>query len=288
MEDRGKLLAFNTPDSEGHASLRAREDYGATFNTGAEGVDSFVFHGDAGAKLFTRLAEEPGSELPTLDEVLALRKTDARIASTQAAGGTKRIGKVRIAQAGVHGTLTVYAQGSDRYANHMDFGKFGRIDAIANGSEAWSYNSMRGFDVLKGDELTQALLAHPGAVEGDWNDYFDSVEVVRNDTVNDRPVHVVRLKKGDLPSRTYWIDAEHGDVLRVKAIAIEGSVRIPVTITYADFEEFDGLRRAMRVEIKNPASGKMVLTFEKVESGLELGDEVFTLEDPDAKEWAKN
>ena len=32
----------------------------------------------------------------------------------------------------------------------------------------------------------------------------------------------------------------------------------------------------------------MILTFEQVESGLELGDEVFTLQDPDAKEGAKN
>ncbi len=289
MEDKGKHLAFNTPDAEGHASLRARADYGATFNTDAEGnVESFVFHGSAGDKLFTRLADSPDTELPTLDEVLVLRNTDARIAAMKAAGGTKVSGKVWIAQAGVHGSVMFYTQGSDRYANYLDFGKFGRIDVVAKGGQAWSYNSMRGFDVPKGDELTQAILEHPGAVAGDWNDYFDFVEVVRNDTMNDRPVHVVRLKKGDLPSRTFWIDAEHGDVLRVKAIVIEGSIRIPVTITYSDFEEFDGIRSAMRVEIKNPASGKMVLTFEKVESGLELGDEVFTLEDPDAKEGATN
>lgn len=200
MEDNGKHLAFNTPDAEGRSSLRARADYGATFNTDAEGnVESFVFHGSAGDKLFTRLADSPDAELPTLGEVLALRNTDARIAALKAAGGTKVSGKVWVAQAGVHGSVTIYTQGSDRYATHMDFGKFGRIDAIAKGGEAWSYNSMRGFDVLKGDELTQAILGHPGAVDGDWNDYFDSVEVVRNDTVNDHPVHVVRLKKGDLP-----------------------------------------------------------------------------------------
>jgi hypothetical protein len=141
---------------------------------------------------------------------------------------------------------------------------------------------MRGFRVLRGRELTQAILGHPAAVEGDWNEYFDSIEVVRNDTVNGRPVHVVRLMKGDLPSRTYWIDVEHGDVLRVKQIAIEGSVRIPVTVTYSGFEEIDGIRRAMRVEVENPASGRTVMTLEEVESGLELGDGVFTLEDPDA------
>ena len=82
-------------------------------------------------------------------------------------------------------------------------------------------------------------------------------------------------------------DSRSGDVLRVKQIAIEALIRIPVTITYSDFEELDGIRRAMRVEITNPASGKMVLTFDKVDSGLDLGDDVFTLEDPDAKEGAK-
>lgn len=85
----------------------------------------------------------------------------------------------------------------------------------------------------------------------------------------------------DLQVRTYWIDAEHGDVLRAKHTALEGSIRIPVTTDYSSFEETDGIRRAMVVEIRNPESGKTVLTFDKVESGLELEDEVFTIEDPD-------
>ena len=86
-------------------------------------------------KLFTRLADTPDSELPTLDELLALRKTDARIAAVKTAGGTQVSGKVWIAQAGVRGSVTIYIEGSDRYANHMDFGKFGRIDAVASGGE---------------------------------------------------------------------------------------------------------------------------------------------------------
>ena len=60
--------------------------------------------------------------------------------------------------------------------------------------------------------------------------------------------------------------------------------RIPVTITYSDFEETDGIRSAMHVEMENPMSGRTVLTIEKVEKGLDLADEVFTLEDPDAEE----
>jgi CubicO group peptidase (beta-lactamase class C family) len=283
MEDKGNRLAFETPDATGHASLRARADQGATFNVDAEGnVESLLFHGSAGDKLFTRLAASSDSELPTLEEVLALRHTDARIAAVKAARGTKVTGTVSFPQAGVHGAVTLYSQGTDRYASHLDLGKFGRIDVVAKGAEVWSYSSMRGLDVLKGDELAQAILGHPGAVEGDWRNYFDSVEVVRNDVLDERPVHVVRLRKGDMPSRTYWVDAENGDVLRVRQVVIEGPIRIPAMVTFSEFELLNGIRTARRAVSENPASGKTVLTFDKFETGLELGDEVFTLEDPDA------
>jgi hypothetical protein len=110
------------------------------------------------------------------------------------------------------------------------------------------------------------------------------VEVIRNDTLDGRAVHVVRLKQGTLPSRTYWVDAEHGDVLRQKQVALEGSIRVPVTIEYSGFEEHGGLRRPTRVSIENPMSGRIVLTLERFETGLVLDDEVFTLADPDEEQ----
>ena len=80
--------------------------------------------------------------------------------------------------------------------------------------------------------------------------------------------------------KTAWFrvaNAETGDVLQVDQTVIEGSVRMPVTVRYSGFEERDGMRLPGRVELENPASGRTVLTFEAHESGLELGDEVFTL-----------
>lgn len=285
MNDNGTILAFNTPDADGNASLRARPDWGATFKTDAEGnCESFIFHGKAGDRVFTRLADSTATDLPTLEQVLALRKIDARIAAAKAMGGTKMSGEAWIAQAGVRGTVTIYTQGNDQYANHMDFGKFGRVSLVANGNQAWSYNSLRGFNEQTGKELAQAILAHPGAVEGNWDDYFDSVEVIGNDTVDGRPVHIIRLKKDNLPSRTYRIDAENGDVLRTNQIVIEEWGRIPVTTTYFNFKEFDGIRRPMRIETANPQSGKTVLNYEQSQSGLELDDEVFMLEDSDTKD----
>ena len=37
----------------------------------------------------------------------------------------------------------------------------------------------------------------------------------------------------------------------------------------------NGVRRAMRVETRNPAEGSTVMVFEEFESGLDLEDDVF-------------
>lgn len=288
MVDGGELLVFHTPDAEGHAALRFRAEWGATFKADAEGnVASFVFRGSSGDKLFRRVADATEAAIPTLEEVLALRGTDARIAAVKADGGTKVSGEAWIAQAGLRGKLTIYTQGSDRVANHMDFGKFGRVSSVLRAGEAWTYNPLRGVKRLKGDQLTQAILGQPGAVDGDWTEYFDTVEVFRNDTLNDRATHVVRLEKKGLPSRTYWVDAEHGDVLQVKQIVLERTMRIPVTITYSEFAEVDGIRTAMHVVIENPMTGRTVLSLDKIESGLELDDALFSLSDPVPGEGSK-
>jgi hypothetical protein len=62
---------------------------------------------------------------------------------------------------------------------------------------------------------------------------------------------------------------------------MESRIRIPVTVSYSNFEEVDGIRRAMQVEVENPMSGKTVYTYDKIESGLTLADDVFTLNDPE-------
>lgn len=286
IEDKGNRLTFHTPDERGHTSLRARAEQGATFNTDSEGgIESFTFHGDAGDQLFIRLDESlndtSSKPLPTLEEILTLRKTDERIAANAALNaneGTKVTGEIWMANSGVRGVMTLQTQGNDRYSNRIDLGRYGRIEVVTDGESAWSYNPMTGLRTLYGDELMQAIVGHPLSVDGDWNHYFDAVEVERHDTINERPAFVVRLKKDGLPSRTYWVDAEFGDVVQVKLITLESSVRIPVEVTYSDFREVDGIRVAHRIVSKNPESGKTIIKLESIESGIPMSDETFTLD----------
>jgi len=274
-------LDLSAPDAEGKRTLRARTDISVRFEEDSEGlVEGFVFHDHEGKDAeFTRQAGKSAAGLPTLEELLALRKTDERTARQAAAKGIKTTGNVRLLQAGLEGEIVVYVSGDERYANYMDFGPFGQIQVAVTAPRAWSYNSFRGLDELEGTQLELALAGHPHALEGDWRLFFDEIDVLRRDEWNDRPVVVVRLSKGNAPSRTYFVDSETGDVLRVKAIAVEGSIRLPVTIEFGDFREEDGIRAAYRTTIENEASGRTVIEFTLVETGLDLADDLFRLEE---------
>ena len=279
MNDNGMLLDFETPDQLGHSPLRDRPDWGATFKRDAEGlVESFVFHGGAGDRLFVREYEVAAATLPTIEEIHTLRNTSGRVAAAQKAGGKKTVGKIWVAQSGLAGTFTSYTQGNHQHASHMDFGKFGHVDLVSKNGEAWSFNSAKGFQVLKGDDQVQAMLRSPGAIEGDWDEYFDSIRVIGTDIVEYRPVYVVRLTSGELASRTYRIDAEFGDVVQVNMIEKNGFMSFPITISYSEFKVIDGIRTPMRVKSETPESGFTIITIEEIESGLELADEVFMLD----------
>ena len=195
------------------------------------------------------------AKLPTVEEIHELRNTSGRVAAAQKAGGIKATGKIWVAQSGLSGTFTSYTQGKHQYANHMDFNEHGHVDIVTNSNGAWYFDSMRGLKTLKGDEQIQAMLKAPGAIEGNWDEYFDSIQVIGTDIVDDRQVYVVRLKKGELPSRTYRIDAEFGDVVQIKLIEKNGQTSVPVTISYSDFKVINGFRTPMRVVSEIPGSG---------------------------------
>ena len=278
MIDKGTVLEFNTPGSDGHASLRARKDWGATFNADAEGnIESLTFHGGAGDRLFNRHTKTTSTKLATIEEINALRDTSVRAAALEDAGGIKMTGSIWVPQAGLSGTITTYMKGKSYYAEHMKFGKYGRADLVTQPTRAWYNDSLRGLRQLQGEELAASMLKVQNAIDGDWNDHFDSVEVVGTDTINDRAVHVIRLKKGDLPSVTYRVDAENGNVLRVNRIEQRASTSAQLTYHFSEFKELNGVRTPMRTAITIPGSGDTIITFEQIETGLDLGKEVFTL-----------
>jgi hypothetical protein len=176
----------------------------------------------------------------------------------------------------------MYVSGIERYRVDFDYGKYGYSRAALNGDQAWGESSFGPFDELHGKLLEQAKRGHPEALDGDWLDFFDSIEVLRSQELDGQKVYVLKLERGDLPSVTIFVDAANGDVLKSMAVVIqEGGIGIPITTRYEDYREVYGIRISFRVISGSEQSGQIIIQTETIEVNLDIDDEFFILTPPE-------
>jgi hypothetical protein len=186
------------------------------------------------------------------------------------------------AQSGVRGNVSLYVGGPDKYRVDADYGKYGHSTTVVNGDHAWVESSFAPFKELRGQLLEQAKRGHPYVMDSDWRDYFDSINVVRADVLDDREVYVVELKGGDLPATTVFVDAATGDVLLSETVVIqEGGIGIPVTERFEDFGEVHGIRVPSRSIASNEQTGRTIVEDEAIETNIQLDDDFFVLTAPE-------
>ena len=267
------------PDEEGVWVFRATPDIGVSFNeTPSAQVDSMTMY-QAGQEFL--LPQIESKSLPTVAEIMALRDAEGNEAALAAMGNYRIDSTVYSAQSGVNGTVSVYVGGPDKYRVDADYGKYGYSHTVVNGDRAWVESSFGPFKELRGRLLEQAKMGHPNVMTSDWRDYFDSINVVRADILDDEEVYVVELKAGDLPAMTVFVDAVTGDVLLSEIISIhEGGISIPVTTRSEDFREVYGIRVPSRSITSNEETGRTIVEDETTETNIQLDDDFFILTPP--------
>ena len=132
---------------------------------------------------------------------------------------------------------------------------------------------------LTGKMLAQTRLGHPSVLFGDWRKYYDAVRVVRAGVLGGRKVYGIQLESAGLPPALVAVDAETGDVLqdqRTMSFAEAGAMR--VTTTYSDYRDIGGMRVPHRYVESNDLIGRTIYEVERVEVGVTLAPEIFTLQ----------
>jgi len=268
------------PDENDRWVFRATPDIGVSFNeTASAQVDSLTMY-QAGQEFL--LPQIESKSLPTVAEIMALRDAEGNEAALAAMGNYRIDSTVYSAQSGVNGTVSIYVAGPDKYRVDADYGKYGHSSTVLNGEHAWVESSFGPFKELRGRLLEQAKRGHPNVMTGDWRDYFDSINVVRADILDDEEVYVVELKAGDLPAMTVFVDAVTGDVLLSEIISIhEGGISIPVTTRSEDFREVYGIRVPSRSITSNEETGRTIVEDETTETNIQLDDDFFVLTPPE-------
>jgi hypothetical protein len=268
------------PDEEGMWVFRVTPDISVSFNETASGqIDSLTMY-QAGQEFIMRQIESKA--LPTVAEIMELRDAEGNEAALAAMGNYRIDSTVYSAQSGVNGTVFIYVADPDKYRVDADYGKYGHSSTVLNGERAWVESSFAPFKELRGQLLEQAKRGHPHVMTSDWRDYFDSINVVRADILDDREVYVVELKAGDLPTLTVFVDAVTGDVLLSEVVSMqEGGIGIPVTTRFEDFREVHGIRVHSRSITSNEQTGRTIIEDETIESNVQLDDDFFVLTPPE-------
>ncbi len=268
------------PDEEGRWFFRVTQDISLSFSETPDGnVESLTMYQAGQEFLMPRVESQ---RLPTVAEIMALRDAEGNEAALEAMGNYRINSTIYSVQSGVRGTISMYVAGPDRYRVDADYGKYGYSRTVVNGDRAWVESSFGPFKELHGQLLAQAKQGHPYVMTGDWRDYFDSIKVIRAETIDDKEVYVVELKGDDLPAMTVFVDAVTGDILLSRIIAIqEGGISIPVTVRSEDFREVHGIRTAAREISSNEHTGRTIVEDETIETNLQLDDDFFILTPPE-------
>ncbi len=264
------------PDEDGIWAFRVTPEISVRFNEAPTGEIVSLTMYQAGMEFIMEQIES--KRLPTVAEIMALRNAEGNKAALEAMGNYRIDSTIYSAQSGVRGTVSLYVAGPDKYRVDADYGKYGYSRTVVNGDRAWAESSFGPFQELRGDLLAQAKIGHPYVMTGDWRDYFDSIKVIRVDTLNDKDVYVMELKTGDLPAVTVYVDAVTGDVVLTEMISIqEGGIGIPVTTRSEDFREVNGIRVPSRSISSNEQTGRTIVEDETIETNIQLDDDIFIL-----------
>jgi CubicO group peptidase (beta-lactamase class C family) len=264
------------PDENDRWFFRVTPTISVSFNeTPAGQVDSLTLY-QAGQEFI--LPQIESKSLPTVAEIMALRDAEGNEAALEAMGNYRIDSTLYSVQSGVNGTVSTYVAGPDKYRVDADYGKYGYSHTVVNGDQAWVESSFGPFRELRGQLLEQAKRGHPYVLDSDWRDYFDSINVVRADILDDKEVYVVELKYGELPAMTVFVDAVTGDVLLFEVTSIqEGGIGIPVTTRFEDFQEVNGIRVHFRSILSNEESGRTIIEDQTIETNIQLDDDFFIL-----------
>jgi len=264
---------LHPPDADERWAFRVKSDIAVAFSESDAGqIEALTMYEPDGSRVFNRLTtdEDAAVQPPTLDELMALRDTEARSEALKAAGSMRLVGTVRFANAGLEGAYEMLSDSGDRYSERLDFGPFGVVCSTIDGGRGWSENPMTGINALDGPELRNMMLAHAAIQFGDWRDNYDSVSVLDTADEDGRRVVRVRLKPENSPGKTMYVDAETGDVIRTDGVAISDLINIPTTTRFEDFRTVDGMRIPFVTIAENDWSGRVIVTIEKAETGVEI------------------
>ena len=152
-------------------------------------------------------------------------------------------GKMFIDAMGIEGDVTIYAAAPDRFVMNIDT-PMGAMNQGYNGEVGWSDNPMTGPSVLDGAELAEAKNQADFYGELTYADRYSSMETVELTEFAGESAYKLKLTGAEGKETTQYFSEASSLLLGQEAVQAGPMGESEVTITFSDYQEFGGRKRA--------------------------------------------
>ena len=123
-------------------------------------------------------------------------------------------GSMSMPAMGIKGAVTIYAAEPNKLAMATDLGAVGKVVEGSDGTNAWTFSSMQGPQLKKGEELSDSLRGAFFHKENEWRTIYSSAEIVGTEDVDGKPAYKVTLTPKAGKPETQYYDKASGLLVR--------------------------------------------------------------------------
>lgn len=214
--------------------------------------------------------------LPAAEDLLAK--------ALQASGGKERFesiesfhqeGQISIPGQNIAGEARVWWKNGDFYTEHQMVG-IGLIQAGKQGDVVWSRDPIHGLRQLEGREAEQAQWEGSLSLVADWDKHFGQARTTAERIVDGRKVYDVTLSNEGGAAIVMGFDAETGLQVQQSFTNATPGGDIPVTLTFEDYREVDGVRLSHR-QVIEMSLARLIQDVTKIEFGVAVDESRFAM-----------
>ena len=216
-----------------------------------------------------------GADLKTGDAVL-----DHYLEATGGAAAYGKIhsmvmkGMMSMAAAGIKGAITMYAAEPNKVGMVTDLAGVGKIMEGSDGVSAWSFSSIQGPQIKKGDELNDSIREALFHKETDWRTVYASATLSGSEVVDGKPTYKVLMTPKTGKPETNYYEKASGLMVRHQSVRITPMGEIPVDVSIGGYRKDCGVKLPHSVT-QTVAGQKVQLDIDTIECNTELPAEAF-------------
>lgn len=155
-------------------------------------------------------------------------------------------GIVKMAAAGVTGTVEIFSAAPNSQVIVMDVQGVGKIEQGTDGVNAWELSAVMGPRVKDGAEKAEALREAIFNMPINWQKVYAKVETAAEETVEGIACYrVTATPRGPGKPESYWFDKKTGYTVKIKRTAMTSMGEIPAEIVLRDFKPAGGILQPM-------------------------------------------